>query len=238
LAGLAALTATAATAGPPYITDDPEPTDTGHFENYLFSEGTRAAGRFSGEAAGIEINYGACADTQLTVSVPLDPNPGPGGMGLVWAPLGGGVKYRLIEEDDDGWRPQVAIFPQISVPVGSAARSSPTTWLLPLWLQKTEGTWSTFGGGGLTLNPGSGNRNYAIYGWALQRQLSDTFALGVEFFGQSRSSVTMRGSAAAGLGALYDLSEAWHIIGSVNTGITDRRQADVASYNLALKWTL
>src|ERR1700729_811796 len=45
-------------AGPPYVTDDPEPTDTGHFENYLYIEGTHAAGAMAGPSAGIEINYG------------------------------------------------------------------------------------------------------------------------------------------------------------------------------------
>ena len=74
------------------------------------------------QEAGIEINYGAFENTQLTWSVPLNPNPGPGGIGVVWAPLGGGVKYRFIEEDEDGWRPQVAFFPQISIPVGPANR--------------------------------------------------------------------------------------------------------------------
>jgi hypothetical protein len=86
---LSAATASPAIAGPPYVTDDPEPTDTGHWENYLFVEGTRAGGHFGGPPAGVELNYGAFSDTQLTWSFPLNPNPGPGGMGAVWAPLGG-----------------------------------------------------------------------------------------------------------------------------------------------------
>jgi hypothetical protein len=32
----AALLSLPALAGPPYITDDPEPTDTGHYEIYFF----------------------------------------------------------------------------------------------------------------------------------------------------------------------------------------------------------
>jgi hypothetical protein len=88
-----------------------------HFENYLYTQGTRVSGEALEPGVGIEINYGAFADTQVTWAVPLNPNPGPGGMGLVWAPLGGGVKYRFIQEDDHGWRPQVAIFPQVFIPV-------------------------------------------------------------------------------------------------------------------------
>jgi len=80
-------------AGPPYVTDDPEPTDTGHWENYLYTETAHVAGQTVRPEAGIEINYGAFADTQLTWSLPLTPNPGPGGTGVVWAPLGGGVSW-------------------------------------------------------------------------------------------------------------------------------------------------
>lgn len=225
-------------AGPPYITDDPEPTDTGHFENYLFVEGSRSLGRFAGPAAGIEVNYGAFEDTQLTWSVPLNPNPGPTGMGVVWAPLGGGIKYRFIEEDDDGWRPQVAFFPQVYIPVGSAAHTTPTTELLPIWIQKSFGAWQTFGGGGYLNNPGAGNRSYMIYGWALQNQITDTLALGAEVFGQTRSAGEGTSATAIGFAALYDLSEQWHIIGSINAGVVNARENDGFSYNLALKWTI
>ncbi|MGH6888973.1 MAG: hypothetical protein ACREHF_07225 [Rhizomicrobium sp.] len=224
-------------AGPPYLTDDSEPTDTGHFENYLYVEGTSAAGAFAAPGVGFEINYGAWTDVQLTWSAPLNPNPGPGGMGIVWAPLGGGVKYRFLEEDDDGWRPQAAIFPQISIPVGAAAHSTPVSELLPLWLQKSLGPWTTFGGGGLVNNPGSTNRDYAIYGWALQRDVTKTLQLGAEIFGQTRSATGFGASTAIGLAALYDFSDRWHLVGSVNTGIVNAREADRISYNLALKWT-
>jgi hypothetical protein len=227
----------AALAGPPYVTDDPEPTDTGHWENYLYVEGARAEGAFDAPEAGIEINYGAFPDTQLTWSVPLNPNPGPGGMGVVWAPLGGGAKYRFMEEDENGWRPQAAFFPQISIPVGAAARTTPTTELLPVWLQKSFGDWTTFGGGGFINNPGAGNRDFEIYGWAMQRQITNKFALGGEIFGQTRSSFDDASSAAVGLAALYDFNDRWHVVGSVNTGIADAHQADRFSYNLALKWT-
>jgi hypothetical protein len=231
------LAAVPALAGPPYITDDPEPTDTGHWENYLYTESAHLSGQRVTPEAGIEINYGAFADTQLTWSIPLNPNPGPGGMGVVWAPLGGGVKYRFIEEDDNGWRPQVAFFPQISIPVGPANRGAPTTELLPIWMQKSFGAWTAFGGGGYTNNPGPGNRNFTNYGLALQRQVVDNLALGVEMFGQTRDSVAGRASTAVGMAAIFDFNDTWHLVSSANTGIVNARQSDLFSYNLALKWT-
>jgi hypothetical protein len=224
-------------AGPPYVTDDPEPTETGQFENYLYVQGTRAEGAFDAPGAGIEFNYGAFADTQLSWSVPLNPNPGPGGMGIVWAPFGGGIKYRFLEEDENGWLPQASVFPQIFIPVGAASHSTPVTELLPIWLQKSFGEWTTFGGGGFVNNPGAGNRDYEIYGWALQRQVTNNLALGGELFGQTRSSEGIAASTAAGVAALYDFSDEWHLVGSVNTGTVNAHEADRFSYNLALKWT-
>ncbi len=226
-----------AVAGPPYVTDDPEPTATGHFENYLYTQGTRVSGQAFDPGVGIEIDYGAFANTQLTWTLPLNPNPGPGGMGLSWAPLGGGVKYRFVQEDRDGWRPQVAIFPQIFIPVGPASRGMPTTELVPIWMQKSFGAWTTFGGGGYVNNPGPGNRNFMTYGWALQRQVTDHLALGGEVFGQTPDAAGARARTALGLAALYDFNDSWHLIGSVNTGVVDARQSDQFSFNLAVKWT-
>jgi hypothetical protein len=231
-----ALVANPALAGPPYITDDPEPTDTGHFENYLYIQGTHAAGAMTSPSAGIEINYGAFAETQLSLSLPLDPNPGPGGMGIVWAPLGGGIKYRFIDEDANGWRPEVAFFPQFSIPVGSASHTTPTTELLPIWMQKNFGPCAAFGGGGWTHNPGAGNRDFFNYGIALSYQIVPRLQLGAEMFGQSRSATTSGATTALGLGAILDFSETWHLIGSANRAVADP-QNDRYAYNLALKWT-
>jgi hypothetical protein len=47
---------TEAAAGPPFITDDPEPTDTGHWEIYNFAKGTWALGVATGQG-GFDINY-------------------------------------------------------------------------------------------------------------------------------------------------------------------------------------
>jgi hypothetical protein len=229
-------TASPCVGGPPYVTDDPEPTDTGHWENYLYTESTHVAGQTVRPEAGIEINYGAFTDTQLTWSLPFTPNPGPGGIGVVWAPLGGGVKYRFIQEDDHGWRPQVAFFPQVFIPVGPANRGAPVTELFPIWMQKSFGAWTMFGGGGYTHNPGAGNKDFAIYGVALQRQVLSNLALGVEVFGQGADTTTDHGSTAVGAAAIFDFSDQWHLVGSANTGVSDAK-ADRFSFNLALKWT-
>ena len=48
-----------ARAGPPFITDDPEPVDLGHWEVYAFSDGAFDGGSATGVGPSIEVNYGA-----------------------------------------------------------------------------------------------------------------------------------------------------------------------------------
>ncbi len=42
-------------AGPPYLTDDPVPTETGHWEIYAFSAGEGRGSDFDGDA-GLDLN--------------------------------------------------------------------------------------------------------------------------------------------------------------------------------------
>ena len=65
-----ALAATPALAGPPYKTDDPAPTDTGHWEIYAFGAVDGDDGNIDG-AAGVDLNYGAVEGVQLTATLPV-----------------------------------------------------------------------------------------------------------------------------------------------------------------------
>jgi hypothetical protein len=44
------ILSSSASAGPPFMTDDPEPTDYQHWELYVFSQGTHATGETGGVA--------------------------------------------------------------------------------------------------------------------------------------------------------------------------------------------
>lgn len=57
-------------AGPPYLTDDPEPTDVHHYEIYAFGSGTSERDGMDGEA-GIDFNYGGAKNLQLTAILPI-----------------------------------------------------------------------------------------------------------------------------------------------------------------------
>jgi hypothetical protein len=59
------LLLSSASAGPPFITDDPEPVDYLHWELYTFSLGTHAMRDTSGVAPSCDCNYGGLPNVQL-----------------------------------------------------------------------------------------------------------------------------------------------------------------------------
>ena len=91
-----------ALAGPPYASDDPEPTDYKHFEIYTFSNGTATRGDIGG-AAGIDFNYGATPDLQLTATLPMGfDSPAPGNASFGPGNIELAAKYRFLHQDSFG----------------------------------------------------------------------------------------------------------------------------------------
>jgi hypothetical protein len=56
------LCAGRANAGPPFITDDPEPVELHNWEVYGFTAGAHQHGNTSGVLPGLEVNYGAAPE--------------------------------------------------------------------------------------------------------------------------------------------------------------------------------
>ena len=135
----------AAFAGPPFLTDDPEPTDTGHWEIYgpLF-EAEGSGENFEG-ALGTEINYGAAKDVQLTVGLPAAYSHDAAGWHWGAGDLEASVKYRFYHDEAAGL--QIAAFPRVTLPTPSHGMGSGhVTALLPVWAQQDFGEWSVFAG--------------------------------------------------------------------------------------------
>jgi hypothetical protein len=151
-----------------------------------------------------------------------------------------GFKYRFLEEDPDGWRPQAAIYPAIDFPTGNARRNlgaGHTRAFLPLWVQKSRGDWTTFAGVGYWINPGYGNRDVWYLGWAIQRQVTDKLTVGGEIFHQTPDTVDGKDQTGFDLGAIYDLSEHYHLMFSAGRGIENPGTTNRFSYYLSLQFT-
>jgi len=229
---LCLATACPALAGPPYVTDDPEPTDLGHFEIYEFTQGTATRGGTGGEA-GIDFNYGAAPNLQLTAVVPLAydaPTSGPGAVNLGNIELA--AKYKFLHQEDAGL--DVAFFPRVFLPSGSPAIGERhASLLLPFWLSRDWGEWSAFGGGGCTLDHGGDAQNSCLVGAALTRQVLPDLQLGMEVYHQTAATRGGRAFTGLGGGVIYDLNEHWHLMASFGPGLQNAGEDDISSWYIA-----
>jgi hypothetical protein len=211
-----ALVAGPAVAGPPYLTDDPEPVALGHWEVYAASQWTATRHTADGTAPHVEVNYGAFPELQLHAIVPAalalrSGEPARYGLGDIEL----GAKYRFIDEGER--RPQVGIFPLLLLPTGSASRglgSGEIQALLPIWLQKSFGRWTTYGGGGVRL---ASSERDGVAGWLLQRELAKGLTLGTELFVTvplSHGTVEIR----INLGLVIDFTAVQHLLLSAGPG--------------------
>ena len=219
---LVALVPSPAFAGPPFLTDDPEPTETGHWE--VYGPYVEAGGRGAdyGGSTGVELNFGAAKDLQLTAGLPVafahDATGGTWGAG----DLELSAKYRFYHNEAAGV--QIAAFPGISIPTASnGLGAGRVTALLPVWAQKDFGKWSLFGGGGFAINPGPGNRNFWTGGAVLTRQVSQRLMIGIEANRQGADTVGGNGSTALGLGIIWQLKAPFRLLASGGPTIEDNQ---------------
>jgi hypothetical protein len=218
-----------ASAGPPFVTDDPEPTELHHWENYAFASGVHGGGATAGEA-GIDLNYGAARDLQLTTVIPLGWQAGQGGA-TGPADLEIAAKYRLLHQDEHGLTPDVAIFPRITLPTGDRRfGAGRATLQLPVWLQRDYGKWSFFGGGGYHINPGGDHQNFWTSGIAVLRQLGERLQLGGEVYHQTASERDGKPFTGVNLGAIYKVTDHWSLLASGGPGVQNREQGGFDFY--------
>jgi hypothetical protein len=231
-----ALGGSPAFAGPPFVTDDPQPTDTGHYEIYAFASGTATRDGSGGET-GIDFNYGGAEDLQLTAVLPLaydDPRNGATVAGIGNVELA--VKYRFLHQSDFGW--DVAVFPRLFLPSASAhAGDRRASFLLPVWAEKDWDAWSAFGGGACALNTGGGAKDYCLAGWALTRQMLPDLHIGAEIYHQTADMHGGRATTGLGAGATWDLSDNYHLMASWGPGIQNAAETDRMSWYAALQFT-
>ncbi len=225
-----------AVAGPPFLTDDPEPVEPGHWEVYLSSVQQHNGSGLSGTLPHIEVNHGAAPNLQLHLIVPWAFNQPPGqSTAFGYGDMELGAKYRFIQEKRG--QPMVGTFPLIEVPTGSARRGLGTGHLqvfLPIWLQKGWGHWTSYGGGGYHINPGPGNRDYWFVGWEVQKDLDKHLTLGGEVFHTTPATVGGRSDLAFNLGGQYNFDEGHHLLFSAGRSLDG--DTDFMGY-FGFQWT-
>ncbi len=212
-------------AGPPFITDDPEPVDYRHWEVYISSITIQDPTGSSGTEPHIEVNNGIVPNVQLHIIMPSAYDRPPGGptsrgygdteVGVV--PLrAGGIASAMV-----------GIFPLFELPTGSAEKGLGTGYLhvfIPVWLQKSWGPWTSYGGGGYFINPGPGNLSYSYVGFVLQKDFSKLWTLGGELFHTTATIEDGSASLNFNLGGQYNFDDGHHILFSACCGILGGNQ--------------
>ena len=212
---LVGLAAPYANAGPPFLTDDPEPVELHHFEFYTFSTLDRASDGYLISIPAFEFNMGAAPNLQLHVVAPMQlsaPDHGPTTYGIGDIELG--AKYRFIQEKSS--RPQIGVFPMVELPSGDSSRGlgNGTAWYkLPVWVQKDLGHgWLSYGGGGYVVNSAPGMRNHPFFGWQAQKRVSKRLTLGAEWFNPGRASFATGDSHLLNFGGFCELRKNFSLL--------------------------
>jgi hypothetical protein len=223
-------------AGPPYVSDDPEPTDYKHFEIYTFSNGTATRGDIGG-ASGIDFNYGAAPNLQLTATLPIGfDNPAGGNMSFGPGNIELAAKYRFLHQDSFGL--DVSVFPRVFLPSPTRNLGNPAaSLLLPVWVQKDwNGGWSAFGGGGCVVS-GRAAQDFCLTGGVVTYQLLSKLQLGVELFHQTADHIGTPATSSIGIGARYDINDTYHLLGYIRRGIENAAEADQFSWYASVLFT-
>lgn len=230
------ITVSSVFAGPPFNTDDPEPVDFLHWEFYIAS--SYQLGRYNDDATlpHFEVNYGAVPNVQLHFLVGMgyvkeDANHQ---YGLMTAELG--VKYRFINDEKNNF--QIGIFPLAELPTTSKESlvgNQNLQTFLPIWIQKSWGEFTTYGGAGYWINIGKNNQNSVFAGWQAQYDFTETLSLGGELYYESPDTKGGSYDAAFKIGGFINVNEDNHILFSVGHSF---KNTDVVSGYLGYQLTI
>jgi hypothetical protein len=222
--------------GPPFNTDDPEPVNFKHWEYYISSINNHQQSVWSGTLPHFEINYGLVPNVQVHLLMPMNYFfSRHQGSGFGYADTEFGIKYRFVQETENS--PQIGTFPIIEIPTikNSEFSDGKTKIYLPVWMQKSWGKLTTYGGAGYWINPGAGNKNWIFSGWEIQYDFSKTLTLGGEIYYHTASTSDTRSEMGFNMGGSLNPTEKFHIIFSF--GHTFTRDNTFTSY-LGILWTI
>jgi hypothetical protein len=202
------LTIHLARAGPPFVTDDPEPPPPGGWEINVPFILERTPGKTEMDAPLIDFNYGL-PDIQLKLEFPVrvvreDSNRTEAGPGDLLT----GVKWRFLNNEQS--QLQFGIYPQLLLPTGDHARglgNGGSAFVFPLLAQKNWEKWTLYGNVGFWWQTAAETRNYVYAGAVLEREINERLTLGAELSGNSPKERGGRSELAFNFGGAWKLSK-------------------------------
>jgi len=201
------MTVSLAEAGPPFVTDDPEPPPPGGWEINVPFILERTPGKTEMDAPLFDLNYGL-PNIQLKLEIPIkvvheDNNGTAAGAGDLLL----GVKWRFFNNEKS--QLQVGMYPQLLLPTGDDSHGlgeGRAAFVLPLVAQKSWDKWTLYGNVGFWWRNAAETRNYVFAGAVLERDFSERLTLGVELFGNSPKERGANSDFAFNLGGTWKLS--------------------------------
>lgn len=195
-------------AGPPFVTDDPEPPTPGGWEINVPFILEHTSGETGMEAPLFDLNYGL-PNVQLKLEFPVKiVHEDSDGTAAGTGDLVLGVKWRFLNSEQS--QLQLGTYPQLLVPTGDYARGlgqGQPAYLLPFLVQKTWGKWTVYGDVGYWWQTGPETRDYFYAGVVLEREMNERLELGVELFGDSPKEHEGRSEVAFNIGGTWKLSK-------------------------------
>lgn len=199
-------------AGPPFQMDDPDVIPYRHFEFYTFSTVGSSPGETDLAGPAVEFNWSGVRNMMFHFIVPAGaafPSDGPAHFGLTDGEAG--LQVRFLHETKH--RPMIGTFTMMEIPMGNPARglgSGKPSWKIPIWMQKSVGSWTVNWGGGETLSHIQGARNYPFGGTLIQHDLGKKLTLGGEVFYHGRETagtLSSRYATMVDFGGYYTLHD-------------------------------
>ena len=208
-------------AGPPFRTDDPQPVDYRHWEFYIASEQQFEKDATTATLPHFEINYGVVPDVQIHFVAPLGYMRTSAGTHYGYSDTEIGIKYRFTEETDD--IPQIGVFPLVEIPTGDVNMqlgAGKTQVYFPVWIQKSFGNWTTYGGAGFWYVRVPGQQNWIFSGWELQYDFSKFVTLGGELYYETANTPDAKAGESFSLGGFINFDETNHLLFSIGHSLS------------------
>jgi len=123
-----------------------------------------------------------------------------------------GIKYRFVKEKKNV--PEIGVFPIVEIPTVNDPRfgNQYIQVFLPVWFQKSWNKFTSYGGGGYWINPGSGNKSWVFAGWQTQYDFSEFITLGSEIYYHTASTTADKTIGGFSVGGSLNFTKQIHFI--------------------------
>lgn len=226
-------------AGPPFVTDDPEPVDQGKWEINNALTTIKSQNIQSGSFPSVDINYGLVNDVQIHFQPAVSYSSTNAIRHYYWDDPEIGLKYRYINSNIDDLHFMISLYPIAKICssyANTCGRTIYDQFYLPIWTQIDYGLWTIYGGGGIKKNNFDQNSiNSHFEGFTILRQTLSDLQIGIELYRDSAQTISSLPTTGFNLGGKFDFNEKYHFLFSAGRAIDNEYYTNQKAAYLALQ---